>query len=288
MQKQNVEEYAGLRSELGALKSCITTYVGFVAAGSATAFWGLAGKFTSAEAERTAMALAAVLLAVVSTFVLLLLSYKFSSHNRYAGYSKLLTHERFGETRIDVPIVCWEICVDRVRESDRDHAAVLRYCEAAGRAIAGATNLRAEVERVSGPAPVANRRAAWRGLAILLGISREHSASWHFPVYVGRIFAAINGLFLMFALLLIRSRLETLDWTLATIVSCVGLLILLWIGFAIDMCRLMVGSETVEAYCWKFVPIRCQFLVDLDPHLKYQLVGVAGAAKKIPSLGKPE
>jgi hypothetical protein len=95
MQAQNVTEYLEIRKEIADLKDCITTYVGFVLAGSATAVWGLAGRTSDSENGHIAMALASIFLSFVSIFVLFLLSYKFTSHNRYVGYSKLLTHEEF-------------------------------------------------------------------------------------------------------------------------------------------------------------------------------------------------
>jgi hypothetical protein len=62
MQAQNVTEYLEIRKEIADLKDCITTYVGFVLAGSATAVWGLAGRTSDSENGHIAMALASIFL----------------------------------------------------------------------------------------------------------------------------------------------------------------------------------------------------------------------------------
>lgn len=275
MQPQNLEEYKGLRTELTTLKECITTYVGFIAAGAAVSFWGLADKMTEPEENRLGMALAAVLLAIASTFVLLLLSYKFTSHNRYAGYSKLLTHERYHLPHLD-SVVCWEVCLDRLRDCDRDNANVVGYCDQIGAGI-GVPNLRERFRELSGPSPRANRSPFRNGVGLLAGLSTEHSGSWHFPIYVARIIGAIDAILLILAASLVMAGPTTAGWAIAGLASGAALLAGLWCVFVRHLYRLMLGSETVDAYCWKFVPIRHRFLSALAENAPpgYRLIGVA-------------
>jgi hypothetical protein len=59
----------------------------------------------------------------------------------------------------------------------------------------------------------------------------------------------------------------------------VGLLLILWRKFLSKLFEQMCGSETVEAFCWKFLPIRAYFLQELNDKddkddIKYKLVGV--------------
>src|SRR5438067_87634 len=112
MQLQNVSEYKAMRHELTHVRNCIGRYFGFVIFGAGPAFWLLAAK-ASEKILDAEMSCAAILFADVSMLILFLLSYKFTSHNRYAGYSKLLTHEHFSaKAALDKHIYLWEICVD--------------------------------------------------------------------------------------------------------------------------------------------------------------------------------
>jgi len=176
MQAQNVEEYKAIREELARVRGCVTSYVSFVVLGSGPAFGFLAGK-TSEKTSDLAMGFAAILLAVVSTLVLFLLSYKFTSHNRYAGYSKLLTHERFTKTSIpaDEDIFLWEICLDKLRASDRGNDKwkdLLRYCEENTAYVPRIPDLKLMIERFSGPAPTVDKRAWIKGWRYCCGRMR--------------------------------------------------------------------------------------------------------------------
>ena len=113
----------------------------------------------------------------------------------------------------------------------------------------------------------------WSGLMLLIGATRERSGSWHFPVYVARIIGAIDVILLILAMALLRAQ-PFRPWWLVSLAACVALLLVLWFVFTRHLCRLMLGSETVEAYCWKFVPFRHQYLSSLSPSLHYQLIHV--------------
>jgi hypothetical protein len=274
MQEQNLREYEGLRTELITLKNCITTYVGFVAAGSATAFWALAAIKTEGDGQKIAIGLASILLAITSTFVLLVLTYKFRSHNRYVGYSKLLTHERY-QTKVATSIVGWEICVDRLRSTDFSAAGLIEYCRKTGLARGSLRELPSRIRQFCGPQPRADRHAMVLGLLFLLGQRRQPSMSWHFPVYVARIFAAINAAFLFFAAYFVVVHPANIRWGWIGIAATLVLaLACLWLVFVKNLYRLMFGSETVKAYCWRFVVIRHCLLAELDPAVEYSLVGV--------------
>jgi hypothetical protein len=274
MQPQNVKEYETIRAELKALKECITAYVGFVIAGSATAFYGLAEQMTKPDARPLGIAASSLILAIVSTLVLMLLNYKFNSHNRYVGYSKLLMHERY--TMDDVPVFGWEICVDRLRHSDRNDEALLNYCHDPNNKVIGVEDLHAKIQKLSGQAPPDNSQSvSWGGF--------RSSVSWRFPFHVANVFLCLNVVFVAFALyfLPIRGLVEQpgsfgpRDYVLLIAVAlllCV--LIGLWRTVRNSLFKLMLGSETVEAYCWKFVPIRARFLRCLKAE-QYELIWVA-------------
>lgn len=289
MQPDNVEEYKGLRSELQSLKDCITTYVGFVVGGAATAFWGLGGRMADDESQRLALAFVAIILAIVATLVLRLLTYKFTSHNRYAGYCKLLTHERYsglsqgGERKRD--LFCWEICVDRLRDLDTNESlatALIAECDKPAMQMKSVSRLAEQLRRVLGPHPPSDEKSIRKGFTVMISASRDDPGSWRFPLHVARVFGAINAVFVAFAMYLagllhfrglpaILSR-HVFMYVAFSVVVLV--LLILWIGFFDNLHRLMAGSETVEAFCWKFVPIRRRFLDDLGCS-NYELKGVS-------------
>jgi hypothetical protein len=291
VQIQNVKEYSAIRGELTTLKNCVTNYVGFVIAGSAAAFYGLAGKDTAAASGRWEVAITSVLLAIVSALVLLLLSYKFKSHNRYAGYSKLLTHERFERHDLPAtPLFCWEICVDRLRRSELDwnqRRHLLDYCCREG--IPGLAELPRKLDALlpSAKQPRGLRlwwkwvKNGWRGFRLLVGLDVELGESWHYPLYVARIFCAINTIYLIFAFryewrafLIFAGSYEWRQLKHVVLLLSVLALVTIWAKFLTDLTYLMKESETVDAYCWKFVPFRAEFLRSLFTDVGYRLVGV--------------
>lgn len=289
MQAQNVEEYKAIREELARVRSCVTSYVSFVVLGSGPAFGFLASK-TSEKTSDLAMGFAAILLAIVSTLVLFLLSYKFTSHNRYAGYSKLLTHERFRKQAIaDEDIYFWEICLDRLRASDRDKERwkyLLKYCEENRKYIPTIPDLRLLIERFSGPAPKVDKRAWIKGWPLLLW-SHENSGSWKLPLYIARIFGTINLAFIVFAVIFFLRSLRYGNFRVehCALVSLFPVLLLLWMAFISKLYRQMLGSEQVETFCRKFAPFRIQLLRELDAEIAYELIGTSISKKDEPESG---
>lgn len=270
MQCQNVKEYEGIRSELTTLRNCVTLYVGFVVSGSAAAFWGLVARTD----DKVHIGLAALLLAIVSVFILFLLSYKFTSHNRYAGYTKLLTQESFGQNcGLECDLFCWEICLDRLRESDCERHGLTRECSDCR--ILGLEDIASHVVPISGIKPSKDKGSFWRGWILIGHAGKEASGSWKFPIYVVRIFAAIDLMFALFAVYFLvppnGKRLIPPPLYLAVLLP---LLLILWTVILSKLYKQMAGSETVEAFCWKFVPIRYHFLHEFDRGLNYEIKGL--------------
>jgi hypothetical protein len=280
MQAQNVEEYKAIREELARVRNCVTSYVGFVILGAGPAFGFLAGK-TADKTSNLAMGFASVLLAILSTLVLFLLSYKFTSHNRYAGYSKLLTHERFNpNAELDHDIFFWEICIDKLRATDCDRdrwESHLRYCEKNRNSIPNVPGLDKVIKRYSGPAPTKDKRAWLKGWPLLFSGSRENTGSWKLPLYIARIFGTINLAFVVFAVIFFLRSFRYGDGDFRSehlaLVSLFPVFILLWMAFISKLYRQMLGSETVEAFCRKFVPIRLRLLRELNEAVGYNLIG---------------
>jgi uncharacterized membrane protein len=277
MQPQNVAEYRICRQELTKVRACITRYVQLVVLASNAAFWVLAGKASEPE-PGLAMSIAAILFAIMSTLFLFLLSYKFTSHNRYAGYCKLLAHERFRKSAKG-PIIVWEIALDMLRAFDCDKAQIeehLAACELTRNSISPIPDLRKLIEPFSGPAPQKDRLNWLKGWQLIFSCSREKSGSWKLPVYLARIFGIINIVFVLFAAHFLFPA--SGNWRFQpehyAIFAMFLALVVLWIVFIAKLYNQMLGSETVEAFCSKFLPIRAQLLRDLYKGIRYELIGV--------------
>lgn len=282
MQSQNVAEYKVIREDLDRVRNCMTTYVGYVILGSGPAFGFLANRASDQNAQ-LAMGFAAMLLCIISVLILFLLSYKFTSHNRYAGYSKLLMHERFENWPLLAgDIFLWEICLDKLRAFDSDRTKLqelLKYCEHVGNSIRVIGNLKKMVEPYSGPHPKIDNSRWYKGWPLLLFNSRDRSGSWRLPLYLARIFGIIDVTFISFAVYFLCSAVGSRFFALG--VCCLGLLLVvlltLWIIFVSRLERQMRGSETVEAFCCKFVPIRLQLLIEINCNrsVGYRLIGTS-------------
>jgi len=268
MQTQNVAEYLEIRKELSSLKDCITTYVGFVLAGAATAVWGFAGRSSDARPVQIAMALASMFLCLVSVFVLFLLSYKFSSHNRYVGYSKLLAHEEFDGTINSSSLFLWEICMDRLRARNYRKKLLWDYCRDIELWTLGVDNLKERIEEQIKDSQRGFR--SLRGLALLVLRKGEESGSWKFPVSVARVFAAVNFILVLCAMYFRHAAPDyhRLRWV---VLALFALLLFAWFIFLSKLYDQVAGIERVESFCWLFVPIRSKLLREIYPNLQYRL-----------------
>lgn len=282
MQIQNVAEYLEIRKELTALKDCITTYVGFVLVGSAAAVFGLAGRASDGEPVQIAMALGSIFLCLISTCVLFLLSYKFSSHNRYVGYSKLLAHEELKSDSLSPnSLFLWEICVDKLRDCNYKKDLLWRYCKQVQPWTFGVGSLRARIEEQVNEVP--QSATSLRGLLLLLFGTGEKRGSWKFPVSVARVFAALNFILVLFAGYFFHAA-PSFYWLRRVTVVLFVLLVFAWLMFLSKLYDQVAGIERVESFCWLFVPIRSKFLHQLYPGLKYHLkmvseIGSSGTSK---------
>ncbi|MFI5096063.1 MAG: hypothetical protein ACHQIK_21795 [Candidatus Acidiferrales bacterium] len=284
MELQNIEEYKELRHEIATLKGCITTYVGFVFLVVSPAYWELAKAIPSRP--NPTMALVALLVGLGLKLVLILLLYKFNSHNRYCGYCKLLEHEIFGgKDKYPKAVFIWEICLDRLRSSDFRPDGLANEIRHYRGSQPQEDTLLKMAKQYSGVAPEADEPRFRMGWKLLLTSGPEPRGTWQFPLYVARIFAAIDlGLLgLGLALLLPHDAASTMQifhkhavllslpfllWLLFFL-----LLLLSWRKFMADLYRQMNGSQTVDAFCWRFVPIRYRILDDLDLATGYKLIG---------------
>ena len=88
------KEYLRIREEAESVKICMTDYVKFLVLGIGVAFYAWGNSVVTVAPEKLwIIALSAFCIAVISGLLLLVLIYKFISHNRYVGYCQALSLE---------------------------------------------------------------------------------------------------------------------------------------------------------------------------------------------------
>jgi hypothetical protein len=203
MQEESLKEYEQIRSEMLVLKDCVTKYMGYVLGGTGVAVFG----FTAIEATGFSLAWSAMLLSLAISLVLVILFYKFTSHNRYAGYSKVLDAEVFVDAMENPKrllhqspklIVAWEMCIERLRVSDMKDSEYLAN-------MLDQVNIHFEHEHdkdrlkfllraYSGRHPPIDKLSHLWGIGRLLAALFGHvrTNSWAFPPYVASVFFVIT------------------------------------------------------------------------------------------------
>ncbi len=279
MQSQNLEEYRLIRQELQSLKDCITNYFGFILGGTGIAVLGLGTLFIKGT-ESHIIVYISFLISLLVSFVMFILFYKFNSHNRYAGYCKLLNHERFEKQDNNAEafhsIIAWEVCLGRLRTSEIEEKYLINLCNDENTKISDDINLVnffIDFHKIDH----GKRRKGFKLLLSTL-FSKPHSTSWGFPPYVTVVFLVICGSLLLLgvikALLLYTGDQVDTEETinLIMLITCSPVIILqifLWLNFIGKLHILMNGSETVDSYFCRFLPIRKLFLSVYELSPKY-------------------
>lgn len=158
MQAQNVDEYTLIRAELNGLKDCITHYVQMALGGAGVLIAAYAALQDGDLGLQRGIASAGA--AFVVTLILDVVFYKFHSHNRYAGYCKLLARESYPWPDDREQIHMWEECVGALREASRARLWTAEW---------------------------------WRHR--FKGVWKRPAESWAFPGRIFRVFAALVALF---------------------------------------------------------------------------------------------
>lgn len=286
MQYQNVKEYQIIREEMSKLKDCITTYMGFTLGGTGLVFAG----FAATSIEGYPPIFASLLLSLVVSLVLTIIYYKFNSHNRYAGYCKILNQERFDSKSGNVnassirDFMAWEICMDQLRYSDIKKAHLLKMCRGIYHMNIKGKTLRKTIRRFSGKTPTIDKCKFFKGLWLIIKsfFRSGKSRSWQFPLYITLIFGIIVITFIIlaahFCVLMYRGDPKNIFWNSYLFFIFISLPVLfqviLWIKYIGKLHMLMQGSATVDAYCWKFLPIRYKFIQEIDENIIYNITSM--------------
>jgi hypothetical protein len=271
MENLNIQEYKLVREEMSRLKDCLTMYVGFVlgASGIAISGIGLLYKYD----DNILTPIISLILSLLVNLILLVIFYKFASHNRFAGYCKLLNCEIFvNKTKgLKDQIFAWEFCIEQLRQTDYEHGKIWQTLRSIESIYQDAKLVNNKLEEYIGnekkPIKQMSLIKAQNGFKFLwlhlFGISK--TKSWGFPPLVLEVLLFLNITFLFFGIFGSWQYWDKFvqNWLLLIIAF---LLIfanpILWFSFLCKLNSLMSGSSTIDGFFWRFLPIRVKFLLE--------------------------
>ena len=271
MQTQNIHEYEAIREELLNIKNCMTTYMSFILGGSGIAFFGL-GAVSNESYHLIILSYTPFTMSIIITLVLLILFYKFNSHNRLAGYSKLLNHERFSSVNENISdLISWEICMDRMRAADFSNEPLIQSCTTIKVQGVDQSKLQDIVKNISGKKAPTEKNRYTKGFTLFKNaiLGNIQTKSWAFPIYVVLVFFPLSMFFFTVGVYFTFCVFKSGDYNLITklFLGAATLVVILykfriWQVFLGKLYSLLTGGATVDAYCCKFLPIRAEFLND--------------------------
>lgn len=257
------------------LKECITAYMSMALGGSGIAFIAM-GILSNSEPDYLAAGFVAPILSIVNSLILAILFYKCASHNRYAGYCKLLSQEMFLGRESLTPgtdFSGWEYCIPGLRRIEVGKNRQSLFTEAGKAKIGGVENhlLYLKLKRLLGPKAKVDRNDRILGRLLIAETlrGRERAHSWGFPIYIAIVFLALTSMYLLMSFYFIahvagsRYGLATKLIPTVLFVAVLWFQWALWGRFAAWLYRLMRGSSSVDAYCWKLLPLRYQLALDI-------------------------
>jgi hypothetical protein len=278
MQKQNVEEYKLIRKEISELKSCITTYMGFVIGGSGAVFVALTAFKEIASSERLVYALE--FSSIFVTLVMTILFYKFNSHNRFAGYCKLLNQEVFGgDARYFEQFISWEKNVEKLRERDSIFKEYMKkrkggfkvkkslYSYLMIKILISNVNpknkLEIDYKKLKAILKPRNKVCqAIYGFFIFFNSTflQKKYESWNYPFYVVLVFFTINFMLLFVSSYLYCKLGQENCLMMLSLYSVITCQVISWLILFFKLFDLIRGKTSIEAYCYRFLPFRKDYV----------------------------
>jgi hypothetical protein len=291
MENQSIQEYKLVREEMTRLKDCLTNYVGFALGGSGAAIMGITS-FRDLWSEIIGMPFVALILSLLVSMVLLIIFYKFNSHNRFAGYCKLLSYERFVmyPANLATQIFSWEICLGQLRRTEINPAEFRNIIHSIICHKPTKSQMERKLEEHTGPQ--INFKNLCRGFRYLVfaPFGQPKANSWGFPPLVTSVFFLLSTFFLglgLFGILrpfrdmglfeiamafpaeglseIVIVFFNSMDFGKCLFLISIGAflifgVIILWSMFCCKLRLLMEGSIMIDAFFWRFLPIRIEFL----------------------------
>ncbi len=281
MENNTIKEYEILRGEMLSVKECITNYIGFVLGGSGIASISMIGIVAARGKDLDGIVKLENLLALFSmtflfislliSFVLLILYYKFTSHNRFAGYCNLIGMEKhlYGNNMIK-SIIGWE----NVLEIQREYSSNLKlYVDLIDNLFVAVDKdklkglLNSKLNRKN---EVAKGKFSKGILFIIKAMFFDYKArSWAFPPYVVSMFFFlvswfyIIGLIIylyLYGLYLPYDNINIQSLAMAIVISISITQVFLWRKYIHKLDALMDGANSVSSSCILLLPARVKYL----------------------------
>ncbi len=270
-----MEELKLLREELLNLKDCITKYLSYIFAGLAGSVFGLlrlsqiSGHGIQFGLEGIGMI--SLVLVLIISFVSIIFFYKFHSHNRLAGYCKVLSNERLpqAENELYQYIFGWESIIGCLRDTELNP---LKINEILPRALRDVSPDRETFNRIQEDIKKVYNRVGCEpkkkeAIKILFQsiTGKLHTYSWAFPPYITAICLIFCTIFYFITLYIVIYKKSFILGLCLAIVSL--LLCEIWNYLLRKLYRLMKGDLTIDAYMLKCLPLRIEYLrkFDLNP-----------------------
>lgn len=265
MQPQDFSEYELMRRELQEIKNCITQYMGFVLGGSGFSVIGV--WFVRRDNfDVSAPAFISLTISIIVILVLFIIYYKFHSHNRMAGYCKLLTQEIWRETPEKMsPLFGWEWCMARLRDADSNRTELIKIAQEID--MDGLVDRLEEYYDQLGKTDNEKLKSVfsmiWRAR-----IADKFHSSWEFPLRITSIIFAISIIFVtMSGYFVVQIWRVSGNLDDAIVLSVLGFAVLVfqyfcWRRFLGSLYTWMAddGLATIDAYSIRFLPLRHEFL----------------------------
>ncbi len=268
------------------IKACITTYMGYVLSGAGAGLFGMAAIRKSTDVYFMSYASASI--AVVISLVLFVIFYKFNSHNRGAGYCKVLTHELYDSQSDDKDsvsdLLSWEICVHKLRDSDSNRSMYLNNLDHVNLKGLDMDIFKTALSNTVGSDPEIDRHKYFEGWKIIIKSLvfsfKKRSSSWGYPIFVSNIFFVLTSIFMIVSLYnffdLLIAHTQEMDihenfFHFISAFSVVIFLTVLWTALAGKLYALMYGSSTVNAFFLRFLPTRSYILSRYNLNSKYDI-----------------
>lgn len=270
MQAKNVKEYESIRAEMLNVKDCITKYVGYVFGGSGAAIYGLS------KMEIDGIPFVSCMLSLIISFVVVILFYKFQSHNRFAGYCKLLNQERYtipisqNDTKDenkkdnDISFFSWELAVGKLRCLENNPKLLPNLINVIDIKIQNKKNLEEKIKKIFIDEKGEYLKGLWILIKALLG--KIETSSWAFPPLIVSICFIFSFGFLIGSIWVYIKNghsqfLSFFSDDFSYFFLFVALIqLILWFRLIGKLFNLMLGQTRIESFFWKFMPIRAYFL----------------------------
>lgn len=280
MNRRNLKEYQIIKQELNEIKNCITKYVAILFGESGISFF-LTIYIKEKEFSDNSFPLILFLLfsIALTLSIFYVLIYKFKSHNRYAGYLKLINQESDliaieGKTE-SFSIITWELVMSKLINSpDSKNYPKERFSKLKFRGIKE-SELIEMWTLLHSPKKKIDKYAFFKGLIIildqltLLGTFKkvffkkmfERPKAWGYPVSIANVVYVFTLFFLGLGVYIWAgsSEIYNLSQLLIIILFSFPILLMIYRSFR-DIHKLVYGSKTIESYCWQLLFPRVEIL----------------------------